>query len=74
MRVLTNADLDDIETEIDQINSEMDWRCPDREWRWFEWADARLHYLLEVLEGSYKLARIRESGLRVVRGGASCAS
>jgi hypothetical protein len=48
------------------ISEEIDWRDPNLEWRWFDWADARLGCLLEVLEGSYRLKRRDEVGLRLV--------
>jgi hypothetical protein len=68
---MSKAELHEISTEVDQINSEMDWRCPNLEWRWFEWADSRLGYLIEILEKSEKKTRASEIGLRVIRGGAA---
>jgi hypothetical protein len=65
---LTKAELDTINSEVEQLNSEMDWRDPNIEWCWFEWADDRLTYLLEVLESIPSTSPIRESGLRLVRG------
>lgn len=68
---MTRTELNTIEAEVDRINSEMDWRCPNKEWQWYEWADTRLGFLIEVLEESHKLTRIRELGLRLINGGAA---
>jgi len=67
---MTRAELHKTEVEIDQIASEMDWRDPNMEHCWFEWADERLASLIDVLEVSRKKALIRERGLLVIQGGA----
>jgi len=63
---MTKLELHEISQEVDRIDAEMDWRCPNLEWRWFDWADARLTYLLEVLERGHRVTRRREVGLRLV--------
>lgn len=58
---LNKLELDNYEFEVDQLKSEYEWRDPNLEWRWFEWANGRLAEIVTILEkslASHKRSRI----------------
>ena len=67
--VLTTAKLSAIEAEIDQIDSEIDWRDPNLEASWFDWAESRLHHLIATIEQSER--NLGKPRLTIVHGGAA---
>jgi len=66
--ILTNAQLEEIEREVDEIIARADVLDPqnprDAEVLYFD--DLKLIQHISVLEQSFKKTRIKESGLRVI--------
>lgn len=67
-KILTNIQLRQIEQEVDQIIARADVLNPDNpdDAETLYYDDIKLDEYISVLEGSYKSARIKESGLRVI--------
>lgn len=65
MSILTVKELDALEREIDQINQECDWRDPNIEAAWFDWASQRTSQIIQILETS--LYNLRRRKLRVLK-------
>lgn len=68
-KILTNIQLRQIEQEVDLILARADILNPENpeEAETLYNDDIKLDEYISVLEGSYKNARIKESGLRVIR-------
>lgn len=58
--ILKVAELNVLEREIETIQSEMDWRDPNLEAGWFDWANARIMEIISILEKSLYWARRRK--------------
>jgi hypothetical protein len=67
-RILTNKEVAVIERRVDEINTRAEFLDPSNpsESRTLDQDHAELLELLQILECSYKRARIKESGLRLV--------
>ena len=67
--VLTNAELSDLDAELESINRRMDELNPDNcdDDRLLEFLEGRLDAIVMITEHSLKLAKRKESGLRLIK-------
>lgn len=69
MKVLTKGELHKIEKRVEELENIIELCDPGRDDDILANSESELDEIVNVLEKSYKAARIKEVGLRLIQGG-----